>query len=135
MPPQRLLSQVHRLTAAWRVLAAALLLAALVQPGGTPALAAVECALLAGQTITFASGLAGQTINLTSGPIPIIRVLTIDASGASCSINITNTCRRSYFASAGSERRSPHCVAPPARERYDRNGAVCRPAGSGEVGG
>ena len=118
MPPQRLLSQVHRLTAAWRVLAAALLLAALVQPGGTPALAAapaqaleaaapaapqgcgpiivtntsdsgggslraaVECALLAGQTITSASGLAGQTINLTSGPIPIIRALTIDASGA-----------------------------------------------------
>src|SRR5258708_10234339 len=40
MPPQRLLSQVHRLTAAWRALAAALLLAALVQPGGTPALAA-----------------------------------------------------------------------------------------------
>ncbi len=97
--------------------------------------AAVECALLAGQTITFASGLAGQTINLTSGPIPIIRALTIDASGAPCRINITDTCRRSYFASAASERRSPHCVALPARERYDRNRAVCRPAGSGEVGG
>jgi hypothetical protein len=26
-------------------------------------------------------------------------------------------------------------VALPARERYDRNGAVCRPVGSGEVGG
>ena len=46
MPPQRLLSQVHRLTAAWRVLAAALLLAALVQPGGTPALAAAPAQAL-----------------------------------------------------------------------------------------
>src|SRR6266849_10919804 len=46
MPPQRLLSQVHRLTAAWRVLAAALLVAALVQPGGTPALAAAPAQAL-----------------------------------------------------------------------------------------
>jgi hypothetical protein len=55
---------------------------------------------------------------------------------APCRTNITNTFRRPYFASAASERRSPHCgVALPARERYDRNGAVCRPTGSGGVGG
>jgi hypothetical protein len=34
--------------------------------------------------------------------------------------DVTNTNCRSYFASAASERRSPHCVALPARERYDR---------------
>ena len=50
-------------------------------------------------------------------------------------IDMTNTICRSYFASAASERRSPHCVALPVRERYDRNGAVCRPTGSGGVGG
>ena len=61
----------------------------------------------------------------------LFRVLT----EAPCRKNITNTYRRSYFASAARERRSPHCVALPARERYDRNGAVCRPAGSGGVGG
>src|SRR5512146_895807 len=31
------------------------------------------------------------------------------------------------------ERRSLHCVALPVRKRYDRNGAVCRPTGSGGV--
>jgi hypothetical protein len=39
-------------------------------------------------------------------------------------INITNTCRRSYFVIAARERRPPHCVALLAREHYDRNGAV-----------
>src|SRR6266566_4036088 len=48
---------------------------------------------------------------------------------------MTNTICRSFFASGASERRSPHCVALPARERYDRDGAVCRPTGSGGVGG
>ena len=60
---------------------------------------------------------------------------TVEPNGAPRWIDMTNTICRSYFASAASERRSPHCVALPARERYDRNGAVCRPAGSGEVGG
>jgi hypothetical protein len=50
-------------------------------------------------------------------------------------IDMTNTICRSYFASAASERRSPHCIALPVQERCDRNGAVCRPAGSGGVGG
>ncbi len=49
-------------------------------------------------------------------------------------IDMTNTICRSHFASAASEHRSPHCVALPVRERYDRNGAVCRPTGSGGVG-
>jgi hypothetical protein len=35
--------------------------------------------------------------------------------------------------SAAIERRSLHCVALQVRERYDRNGAVCRPTGSGAV--
>ena len=43
-------------------------------------------------------------------------------TGAPCRIHITNTCRRSYFASAARERRPPHCIALPAPERYDRNG-------------
>ena len=60
---------------------------------------------------------------------------TVEPNGAPRWIDMTNTICRSYFASAASERRSPHCVALPARERYDRNGAVCRPTGSGEVGG
>jgi hypothetical protein len=42
---------------------------------------------------------------------------------------------RQTHPSAASERRSPHCVALPVRERYHRNGAVCRPTGSGGVGG
>src|SRR5215211_534204 len=49
---------------------------------------------------------------------------TVEPNGAPRWIDITNTICRSYFASAASERRSPHCVALPARERYDRNGAV-----------
>ena len=60
---------------------------------------------------------------------------SVEPNGAPRWIDMTNTICRSYFASAASERRSPHCVALPARERYDRNGAVCRPTGSGEVGG
>jgi hypothetical protein len=58
-----------------------------------------------------------------------------DRDGAPRWIDMTNTICRSYFASAASERRSSHCVALPVRERYERNGSVCRPTGSGGVGG
>lgn len=92
----------------WRALTAALLLAALAQPGATPVRAApvpapqglcalvvsvtsdagagslrdaVACAV-AGDTVTFDSGLAGQTISLTTGEIELTASITIDGSGA-----------------------------------------------------
>src|SRR5260221_10199435 len=99
--------------ALWRLLTAALLLAALALPDAAPALAAapaqvplaapqtgctlqvstisnagagslrdtVACAV-AGQTVTFAGGLANQTILLTTGEITLTKGLTIDGSGA-----------------------------------------------------